>query len=196
MSGCRVPRWLLLTLAALSGSASAHELQALTCEREGARYRVSMTVVIEAPAAQAYAIFSNPDELPRINPAVREARVLQPAEDGDPQRLLTRLRLCAGPFCRELRQVQDMRYRQDGTGFRIDAEIIPALSDLRYGRAQWELRDCHARTCLQFHAELEPAFWVPPLVGPWLIEKTLREQAVRTSAGIEQRTRERYAPAP
>jgi hypothetical protein len=55
--------------------------------------------------------------------------------------------------------------------------------------AQWEFRAVDQRTQLDFNAELEPAFWIPPFVGPWLVENSLREEAQRTSSGIEQLAR-------
>ena len=41
---------------------------------------------------------------------------------------------------------------------------------------------------------MEPDFWVPPLIGPWVIKRTMREQAITTSEGIERLARVRAAP--
>ena len=37
-----------------------------------------------------------------------------------------------------------------------------------------------------FDAEIEPAFWVPPLIGPYLIARELRRQAQVTAESIER----------
>jgi hypothetical protein len=38
--------------------------------------------------------------------------------------------------------------------------------------------------------EVRPRFWVPPVVGPWLVREALRAQAQRTAEGVERRAAE------
>lgn len=190
-------RWVgALSLALLAGGpgpatglAAAYELQHLSVSRQDQRYHLQLQVRLQAPAAAAYAVFTDARLLPRINPSLREAEILELTPGTTGERLRTRVRLCAGPFCRQIDQVQHMRYRTGDDGYGIQADVIPALSDLRFGQARWHFMDCAGNTCLDFDARIEPAFWVPPLIGPWLIEKTLREQAMTTSAGIERLAR-------
>src|SRR3546814_6184254 len=78
-----------------------------------------------------------------------------------------------------LKQVQDVRDSHTTERYQLDALVIPALSNLRYGKAHWQLERCDAQTCLNFSAELEPDFWVPPLLGPWLIKRTMRREIGR-----------------
>ncbi|MGQ0502109.1 MAG: SRPBCC family protein [Panacagrimonas sp.] len=177
--------WPLLLAVTVGGEALAFELLDIAVERADARYRVHMSVTLDASARAAYEVFSDVTQLPRINPAVLEARTLpEPVAAG--QRVMTRVRVCISFFCRQLRQVQDMQFLPGATGGEIRAEVIPERSDLRYGRASWSLEDCGHRACLRFDAELEPDFWVPPLIGPWLIQRKLRGEAMETSAGIER----------
>jgi hypothetical protein len=95
------------------------------------------------------------------------------------------VRVCAAFYCKTLHQTQEMRYTPRPDGGDLHAEVLPAQSDFRYGRADWQFRAAGAGTQLHFIAELEPAFWIPPLIGPWLVERSLSEEAQRTSAGIE-----------
>lgn len=177
----------LLTLASLD--AAAVELRSVEVTREGARYRVSMSVSLDVSAPAAYAVFADVSLLPQINSAVRTVRVLSEDAPRGLRRVYTDVRMCVSFFCRQLEQVQDMRYAPRPDGGDVSARVIPERSDLLYGLANWQLRDCSGRTCLSFQAELEPRFWVPPLIGPWLIQRKLREEALQTSAGIERLAR-------
>jgi hypothetical protein len=176
-------------VAAVAGllpvAASAAEIQSLQVSRDGERYRVELEVRLQAPAPAAYAAFTDPASLPLINPAVQKVEVLEPpaAEHG---RLYTEVRVCAVLYCKTLHQVQEMRYAPRPDGGELHAEVLPALSDFAYGRADWSFSGEGAGTRLHFSAELQPAFWIPPLLGPWLVERSLREEAQRTSAGIER----------
>lgn len=177
----------LLTLGSLD--AAAVELRRIEVTREGDRYRVLMNVSLDVSAPAAYAVFADIEKLPQINPAVRTARELTEPVPANLRRVYTDVRMCVSFFCRQLEQVQDMRFTQRPDGGDVSASVIPERSDLRYGLANWQLRDCSGRTCLSFEAELEPRFWVPPLIGPWLIQRKLREEAMQTSAGIERLAR-------
>lgn len=184
-------RVLVAIVAASALPAAALEVQRVDVSRDGARYHVEMQVVLDASAARSYAVFADPAQLTRINPAVREARVLDAPSTAD-TRLATVVRVCVAGFCRRLRQVQDMRHsRRDDGGAEVQAQVLPPLSDFRFGHATWSFRACGAQqTCLHFRAQMEPAFWVPPLIGPWIIQRKLRSEAIETSAGLERLARE------
>ncbi len=171
-------------------AAHAVDVDTLDVQRDGSRYRVTMDVRLDAEADAAYRIFADPANLPRINPAVRHAEVLAGAATGS-TRLLTEVHVCFSFFCRTLRQVQDMRQQPQSPGGWLYADVLPDRSDLRFGQARWHLQACEtpARTCLRFEATLEPRFWVPLLIGPFLMQRKLRQEAVQTSEGIERLAR-------
>lgn len=174
----------LLCCACASAGARAEDIDQLDIGHEASRYRVELRARLDAPLADSYAVFRDFRNLPRINDAVEAVDAL-PAPAGGPARWHTRVRVCFGFFCSHLDQVQDVRESREGAAYRLDAVVIPALSNLRYGVAAWKLEGCGPQTCLWFRAELEPDFWVPPLLGPWLIERTMRRQAHATAHGIE-----------
>jgi len=173
---------------AVAPTTSAAEIQSLQVTRNGARYHVEMEVKLQAPSAASYAVFTAPGNLPKINPAVQQVQVIEHHPDAL-ARVYTVVRVCALFYCKRLHQMQDMRYAPRPDGGDLHAEVLPAQSDFTYGRADWRFRPDGAATHLHFSAELEPSFWVPPLIGPWLVERSLREEAQRTSAGIEQLAR-------
>lgn len=171
-----------------SSTAVAYQLDRLEVQHEAARFSIELHVKLDVPATDAYAAFADVNRLPAINPAVKIARLIQGAPAGA-SRVYTDIRVCVAFFCRHLEQVQDMRYAPGASGGVISAKVIPELSNLRFGEARWTLDNCAGRTCLVFVAQLEPAFWIPPVIGPWLIQRKLREEAMQTSAGIERAAR-------
>ncbi len=177
---------LAATLTA--ASASAATIDRLEVARTGERFSMTLSAQLDAPLERSYAVFRDFSLLPQINDAVEKVRLLDDAPPGA-QRLSTRVRVCVSVFCTRLDQVQDLRDRADPRGHSFDAVVIPELSNLRYGRARWHMRDCEGRTCLSFETELEPKFWVPPLIGPWLVERAMRREAITTALGIERLAR-------
>jgi hypothetical protein len=182
------PRLLVLVAVLAAGTARAAVVESLDVVRQAQRYQVDLNAVLDVPAPAAYAAFADPANLPLINPSVRRAQVIGRGADG--LRLYTEVRVCAAWYCRDLRQVQDMHYAPRPDGGDLSAAVLPQAGDFRFGAAGWQFRAAGPRTRLHFHAELEPAFWIPPLLGPWLVERSLRSEAQNTSAGIERRARE------
>jgi hypothetical protein len=72
-------------------------------------------------------------------------------------------------------------------GYHIEATILPQSSDFRRGRAQWRLTAEGNSTLMQFNAELVPDFFMPPLIGPWLIRREMANQITEIVMIIEAR---------
>ena len=167
-------------------SVVAAEVERLELVRDGRTYRLDSRFVLDATPEAAWRVLTDYEGLPALNPAIKKTRVL--AADGPSRhRLYARVRLCAYIFCRTLDHVQWMTQRRPGL---LEAEIDPGESDFERGSARWELTPHGAGARLDLAIEVRPRFWVPPVVGPWLIREALRVQAQRTADGIERRASE------
>lgn len=172
-------------LAVAGWGCAAATVESVAVDRVGGRYHVDMVTRLQVSAAAAFAVMTDFSALPQVNPNVI---LSQPLPGG---RLRTIVELCVLFFCKQVEQVQTVTREPP---YRLIMHVIPALSDLTYGRAEWGFQALGPGSCrLRFSAELEPAFWVPPLIGPWLIQNKLKAQARLTSAGIEAVARERGA---
>jgi hypothetical protein len=79
--------------------------------------------------------------------------------------------------------VQDVVEAHDGS---ITAIIIPELSDFSYGTMRLNLWQEVAGTRILMRSEVAPDFWIPPLLGPWLIKRELHAEAVQTVHNLER----------
>lgn len=160
----------------------ASTLEHLQVTHVGKRYQVVMHASMDTQADKAYAVFTDYSRLPEINDAIIRAEAI-PGGVAPAQRVRTQVRVCVMGFCRVFDQVQDMRKSPPE---RLQAEVIPEVSNLRFGKANWRIWDDNGRARLIFEAVVEPDFWVPPVIGPWLIERKLASEAVDTANGIER----------
>lgn len=173
-------------LCGCAGPALAAQIESLKVTQDGARYRTEMRVLLDVPAAAAYAVLTDYTLLARINPQIRQVEVLS-GKAPAPARLRTLVRLCVGLLCKQVEQVQDM---MQPAATELQARVIPEKSDLAYGVADWRFVPEGGHSRLYFNAEIEPKFWVPPLIGPWLVRRALTHEAITTSTGIEAAARE------
>ena len=182
-SSLRLAAAVPLLAAAAAGHAA--DIQSLQVSRDGLRYHIEMDVRLHAAANAAYAVFVAPGGLRRINPDVRTVEVLGRGPDQS-LRMYTELHVCVSLYCRTLRQLQDMRLEPRQDGGDVHADLLPDSSDFSYGRADWQFRAAGDDTQVHFTAELQPTFWLPPAIGPWMMERSMRREAESTAAGIER----------
>jgi len=176
-------RGFLIGLLLIPVCTGAGEILGLHVGHEAGAYSVALDARINAPVEHVHRLVTDYEHLPDINPSILESRVLRVTGPGE-HRVHSSLRVCILIFCKEMTQVQDVK--QHGGGL-IEAVTVPALSDFRRGVYRWQLQNENAATRMRFTVELEPDFWVPPVIGPWLIKRKLLKEVRVTTAAIESR---------
>lgn len=171
-----------LIIGGLSGySVDAAELRGLQVKKNGARIEVEAELFIEAPTPQVFDALADYGEFADLSSAYLESRYLEPDVDGTP-RIYTKVRGCVLFFCRTIVRVarlDTVPYRQ------ITATVEPALSDFDYGVEQWEMHQHEAGTMLIYRHVMQPGFWVPPILGPWVLRRLLRRDALSAAEHLE-----------
>ena len=173
----------VMATCACAGAIAA-DIQSIELEQEDERYIARVKLRLAAPAEEAFATMQDYHRLSELNPAVLEvhAEELMPGVT----RLHATVRLCAMLYCKDVKLVQDMR--SFGLG-EMNASVHPDSSDVHYGYAYWQFRDCAGQACLLFKADLEPKFWIPPVLTHWALKRMLRRESLTTAEGIEKAVR-------
>lgn len=174
-------RILMLWLAGV-GAAWAGEVLEVGVERIEQRYAVDIDARFNAPAERLRVLLTDYPNLGRINDSIQRSEVLE-TNALQQHCVRTEARVCVGPFCKTIVQVQDVGVLADGT---ILATLRPRGSDFSYGIARWQFWEEPTGTRMRFHSEIEPAFWVPPIIGPWLIQRALRAETLKSVANLER----------
>ncbi|MDX1378591.1 MAG: hypothetical protein R3307_07065, partial [Anaerolineales bacterium] len=88
-------------------------------------------------------------------------------------------------FCRRIRKVTDATVAQDGS---ILHRTIASESDFSFAEEQLTIHAGvrHQGTRAGYHAELVPKFFVPPLIGPWLVRRQIISDLTETAASVER----------
>jgi hypothetical protein len=174
-------RYAFACLLLAPSLAAAGEVLESSVTRNGAFYRVWISARIDAPLAVVYAAITDYEHLAAINPNIVESRVLESASPGR-DRVYSAMHVCILVFCKRVVQVQDVELRDNRS---ILAITRPQDSDFRSGVARWRFTEEGASTLMRFNQEFEPDFWVPPVIGPWLIERKLVEEVTVSARYIE-----------
>ncbi len=162
---------LLLTGVVLaSWIARAATLDSVVVTYDSGRYALEAEAYMDAPRESIFAVLVDYERIGRLSSAYKEYGFMDPAADGTPI-VFTRLEGCVLIFCRSLRRVE--RLEGDGPGY-IRTVMLPEQSDFSFGIAQWWLEPEAMGTRVTYHLEMEPDFWIPPVIGPWILQRRLK----------------------
>ena len=179
-------RWLIAcTLLPLVVVAA--DIRMLEVEKEDEAYVFDSWTYLAAPPADVFAVLLDYEQYPRISGVYKESRYIEPAEDGRP-RVYTRAKGCILFVCRELIKTEALHVTPDT---HISAVVEPAGSNLSAGRTDWWLEPEGEGTELHYRMSVTPDFWVPPIIGPFVIRIALKRAGSRAVVRLEQLAIER-----
>lgn len=165
-------------LAFLATTAAAYEIEALDVTHNDGHYTVNFSVWLAVPTDKVRALATDYVNLAQLSDLVAESRVL--AIRGNTTRLKLVLRACVLFLCKSVSRVEDVVAEANGD---ITARALPEQSDFRVATERWRILPEGNGTRFVYRAELEPDFYIPPFVGPFVMrrvmERELRESAVR-----------------
>ena len=182
MIGVRRVAVLLTATVLASWVARAATLDSVVVTYDSGRYGLEAEAFMDAPRESIFAVLVDYERIGRLSSAYKEYGFMEPAADGTPI-VFTRLEGCVLIFCRSLRRVE--RLEGDEPGY-IRTVMLPEQSDFSYGLAQWWLVPEATGTRVTYHLEMEPDFWVPPVIGPWILQLRLKRGGEAAVGRIER----------
>lgn len=182
MSAAATGRLIAVTCL-LSHAATTMAAQVAVNEvaRDGDRYDVTFDVRIAAPTDRLKRYLTDYANYSQYFHSIRESTLLEGAP-GSGQRVRLRLRACVWFFCRTVTFVKDVTETAEGD---IRAQIEPTLSDFEEATEYWHVTPVNGETRLQYRAALVPDFFVPPLIGPWLLKRQIHASLISGAERLE-----------
>lgn len=160
----------------------AAEIGTVLVSNDGDTYHVSFDAAVKAPAQLVFEQLSDYAHLNRLS-SVITAITVEPAPDGKSDRVRSKLRSCILLFCREIAQVEDLTEPDKHT---IVGHMVPGQGDFTDGDCVWRIADDGDWTRLHYEDSRTIAFWIPAVIGPWIIKHTMREYLESSVVALEQ----------
>jgi len=177
---------LILGAVVVSWIAGAATLESVVVTYDSGRYSLEADAHMNAPREAVFAVLTDYDRFGRISSAYKEYGFLDPAPDGTPI-VFTRMEGCILIFCRSLWRVE--RLESEAPGF-IRTVTLPEQSDFRHSVSQWWLEPEADGTRITYQLDIEPDFWVPPIIGPWMLQRRLQRGGAAAVERIERLAQE------
>ena len=168
-------------LVSLAFSAGAAELRDVEVDLDDGRYHLTSQTWFDVEPDALYAILSDFSQFVHFTSVVVESRNLDPDELGRPG-FYARMEGCVLLWCQTFEREG---YVELDPLIEIIAVVNPERSDFIYSREVWTLEPVDGGTLMIYSFEMEPDFWVPPVIGPFYIQRSLRAGAERAINRIE-----------
>jgi hypothetical protein len=148
----------------------AAQIRSLDVDRKKGRYSLLAETWLDASPADIFEVLLDYDRFNRISSVYKEHGYLEPAEDGTPI-IYTKMEGCMLFYCLSMRRVERLETERPN---HIKTITLPDQSNFRYSTSEWWLEPEASGTRMTYQLEMEPDFWVPPVIGPWYLKKTLK----------------------
>ena len=182
MLNWRVAIGAFFTAALLTSSATeAATIERLETTHAGKRYTLTFEVVLDAERDRIWRIMTDYEHLPRVSDVIVSSRVLE-TKDPNRHRVDVRFHACVLIFCKSMKKTVDIVARPQDD---IVVTGVPALSDFSYSVEHWQVSTAGGQTRLRYSAEMAPDFFIPPVIGPWLVKSFLQREIRATAIKVE-----------
>lgn len=183
---------IAVIVAAVAAVADTATLDTLEVTREKGRYELFADSFLAAPPAEIYAVLLEYDDdaFQRISSVYKESRYLEPEPDGTPI-VFTLMEGCVMFFCMSMRRTE--RLETEAFSY-IRTETIPEESNFKYATSEWTFAPEGEGTRMSYSLIMEPDFFVPPIVGPWVLKRILSSGGARVIGRIERIARGETLP--
>lgn len=172
---------LFTTGLLMPNGASATSIERLEVKHADNRYTLSFEVVLDAKRDKVWQIMTDYEHLPRVSDVIVDSRVFK-SPNPDQQRVAVTLHACVMIFCKTMKKTVDIQ-----TWPQNDIVVIgdPDLSDFSYSVERWRVSAEGAKTRLRYSAEMVPDFFIPPVIGPWLVKSFMQKEIQATVIKVE-----------
>lgn len=144
-------------------------------------YYLTAEFDVEASPARVMQVLNDYENISDLNPAITVSELLE-SPDNSTIRIRTVVHDCILFFCKDITRVEDVQ--QEGNE-KLEAFLIPMLSDLRSGYASWALTENSLGTTVKYEANMQPKFWVPPIIRSVVLTKKFKKRVTETVKRVQ-----------
>ncbi|RKZ49906.1 MAG: hypothetical protein DRQ48_03810 [Gammaproteobacteria bacterium] len=179
-----------IILVLLPGISLSADVKTIEIQKEKNLYHIHINATVDADLDNVIRIITDYENLPLINPYLKESKLLDnPEDERSTVNMLTEI--CVLYLCYNIRHIQIFHTMENGILF---SRIIPGKSDFQAGWMRWEIKEMdsykiHPVTRIILDIEMVPDFFVPPVIGPYQIKKIMLGMARATIINLEKKAK-------
>jgi len=173
---------LLLGFVCTSFGTMSEELEELKVDYKKGTFFVTMVFTVSTSIEHVRSVLADYKNLSDLDPSIIEIQILEPPDEKT-SRVKTLLDYCVLFFCKRVVRTEDVIEVENGD---FVAKIVPELSNIKSGVSIWSFETKEEKIKISFSSRIEPAFWIPPLIGPPVLKADLERHLRLTARKLEE----------
>ena len=165
-----------------NSSLFANEILEFEVTEEEGVYYINASVILHAPVEHVRNVLTDYVHIYRLNPSIIESEVLT-SPGGNVARVRTKVIGCVISYCEEIERVEDVSILSSGD---IQAKIVAELSQFKSGITLWKVQPMNESSRLSYRATMEPDFFIPPVIGSYIVKAKLQDEITTSFARLEK----------
>ncbi len=161
--------------------AEASDLREVAIDRVDGVYKMHSVVWFDADINSVYNVFLDWDLSEQFSSIVVESRNTGSDASGD-RGFYTRNRACILFYCKSVERSGSVEH--EPLQF-IKAMADPEQSDFHISNETWQFEEEGSGTLITYELEMRPKFWIPPIIGPYVLKKKMADDGVEALDRIE-----------
>jgi hypothetical protein len=159
----------------------AAELQSIKVLYEDDNINITAIAYFEANIDNVFDVFTNYDNLIAVSSIYKDSGWHSLDEAKEFGIGYTVVEACVlFWFCKTIRRTEEVAMERPQL---VTTTVID--DDLAYGETIWRFSELERNTLLNFEMNFSPNFWVPPAIGPWILEQFIAYKSADTLDRIE-----------
>lgn len=182
---CQLIKPLLLASAWFAyGQCLAAETVEVQVEQEDGAYHIYFEILLDAPKERVEEILKDYGNLDELSPSIVSSEIIAGAPGEDATVALT-LKPCVWILCKTMQKITTVKVNAYGA---IVYSTMPEKSDFKFGKEQVIIKRKRktGKTRVTYNAKLVPDFFVPPLLGSWLIRRYIAQNLKTSNKRVEE----------
>ncbi|MEO1247851.1 MAG: SRPBCC family protein [Pseudomonadota bacterium] len=171
----------ITVLGVCAVSVSASDLRKVDVDRVDGVYTMHSVVWFDADIHSVYSVFLDWDLSEQFSSVVVEARNTGSDATGD-RGFYTRNRACVLFYCKSVERQGSVEH--EPLRF-IRATTDPERSDFHVSDELWLFEKEGEGTLITYTLEMQPKFWIPPVIGPYVLKRKMRKDGTAALDRIE-----------
>ena len=166
-----------------SNNAWSFSIESEVATYEDKKFNIDISGSVSAPSEEIFFILSDYNNLSIISPKIIESKIIR-QEDGK-KIVRSVIKDCVLFFCQEVINTQITAEYKENTSMKIYSKTLPEESNLKSGVIKWTLTEDGNKTKIDYHAEAEPEFKVPKIIGQFFVKYYISKEAKNLIENIE-----------
>ena len=173
---------LIIILLTFCQALTAGQVNYSSIDHQSGVYTVNFDIEVNATMDTVRSIITDYENLHQLSDILSESTILNPRDSGPKQRLVV-ISVCLMIYCKDVKLVENI---DEVNRDLVISRTVPRQSDFKSGEIRWRITPADSnRTRIEFLGQEEPAFWLPPVIGPVMVKHLLHDVALEVISNIE-----------